>query len=170
MGRTNGHVAAAWDGEAREGGVMKTAQDLMNGSGEALAGFNRRIYGENRCTDIRAGAAFAGWSLADGMIRAGKIFSVHNFHHTHGGCQGHAFEYGGTWVCNTCNHSGLDRPWWIIKVYADGNAWCCIGEGFEDLQSSDNYAFGDTREEAIQNYGDLMTKPATAEPEKEVRG
>lgn len=40
----------------------------------------------------------------------------------------------------------------IIKVMPDGNAFCCVGEGFIDLIESENYAFGDTFEEAITNF------------------
>jgi len=135
---------------------MDTAQDIIKGPSDvSFAGFNRRISGETSCNGI-IGRMYAGWTLADDMIRKGKLFSVHNFHHSHGDCSGFAFQSGGTWVCNTCNRSHLDRPWWVIKVLKDGNAWCCIGEGFENLQESENYAFGDTREEAIKNYGDLM--------------
>ncbi|WP_042372679.1 hypothetical protein [Bacteroides neonati] len=40
----------------------------------------------------------------------------------------------------------------ILKVIPDGNTYCCVGEGFVNLQESDNYAFGDTFEEAIENF------------------
>ena len=143
---------------------MKTAQDYMNAnaSGEAMSGFNRRIYGESYADTFRHAQfcdfrdLYSGWVLADNMVRDGKIYSVHNFHNSHGECSGHAFIYGGEWVCNTCGHSNLRRPWWIIKVYRDGDLWCCVGEGFENLQESSNYAFGATREEAIKNYGDVI--------------
>ena len=39
-----------------------------------------------------------------------------------------------------------------IKVFKDGDKWCCVGEGFEDLMASDNYAFGDSSIEAATNY------------------
>ncbi len=39
-----------------------------------------------------------------------------------------------------------------FKCTPDGNSWCCVGAGFVDLQESDNYAFGDTREEAIDAF------------------
>lgn len=38
------------------------------------------------------------------------------------------------------------------RVIEDGDQFCCIGHNFIDLQSSTNYAFGDTREAAIANY------------------
>ena len=44
------------------------------------------------------------------------------------------------------------RDGYILKVIPDGNAYCCVGEGFVNLQESDNYAFGDTFEEAIENF------------------
>lgn len=34
----------------------------------------------------------------------------------------------------------------------DGNSWICFGEGFVDLQESENYAFGNTEEEAIASF------------------
>ncbi|NDI85041.1 hypothetical protein [Undibacterium crateris] len=40
----------------------------------------------------------------------------------------------------------------VVTVEKDGNMWCAKGEGFIDLQTSENYAFGNTREEAIDNY------------------
>lgn len=141
---------------------MKTAQDYIQGGGYALGGFNRRIFGYTYLeafkyeNEQQNGELHAGWDLADSMIEQGKIYFVHNFHRLE--CpNGHAFHYGGSWVCNTCNNSGVDRDWWKIKVAKDGNAWCCVGEGFENLQESDNYAFGDTRDEAILAYGYLMT-------------
>ncbi len=134
---------------------MKFAQDILSEwtSGVAMGGFNARVLGHT-CDDHYRHRDFkgaAGWSLADDMVRKGKLFYVHNFH-TSDRC--HAFPYGGTWVCNGCNRSRLDEPWWTIKVFKDGDAWCCIGEGFDDLQASDNYAFGSTRNEAISNYGE----------------
>jgi len=144
---------------------MKTAQDYIGTTNSAaFSGFNSRIYGHSYNDTFQYphersdGARHAGWELAESMIKSGKIYSIHNFHQSHGGCRhGFAFPYGGTWVCNTCNNSHLDRPWWVIKVIKDGNQWCCIGEDFENLQESGNYAFGETRELAIENYGDLFT-------------
>ena len=142
----------------------KTGQDIIkNPCGSSIAGFNRRIFGSSYNESFQYPHERSnhemqgGWSLAEKLIEEGKIYYIHNFHRSHGGCSnGHAFQYGGTWVCNTCNRSRLDAEWWKIKVYKDGNAWCCVGTGFENLQESDNYAFGDTKEEAIQNYGDCM--------------
>ena len=76
--------------------------------------------------------------------------------------QEHRIEYSST------NNSGYLQPHdgcevWKkenSKVFQDGNEWCCIGIDFEDLQASDNYAFGETREAAIENYGKLMLRDA----------
>lgn len=139
--------------------MKKTGQDyIKNGRGSDLCGFNNRIFGESYTDVFRHPHNYdmlAGWNLADKMIADGRAFYQHNFHNSHDGCRGHAFSYGGAWVCNDCGGDKLDRPWWIIKVMKDGNAWCCIGEDFINLQESECYAFGDTREEAIKNYGDL---------------
>lgn len=96
------------------------------------------------------------------MVSQGKLYAVHNFHHSHE-CSGHAFPYGGKFVCETCTWPGmntLEKPWWTIKCYPDGDAWCCVGPDFEDLQTSDNFAFGETRDAAIKAYGDLMVARA----------
>ena len=139
------------------------AQDVMRGNGgSAFAFFNRRVLGETyqeafqHAHERQDASAHAGWQLADKMIAEGRLYYIHNFHHSHDECSGYAFQYGGSWVCNTCGKANLLREWWKIKVRKDGNAWHCIGVDFENLQESDNYAFGDTREEAIKNYGDLM--------------
>lgn len=135
-------------------------------SGSACAGFNRRISGDGYAEAFQYEAErqdremYGGWALADRMINEGKLFYIHPFHHLE--CRGYAFKYGGSWVCNTCNRSGVDRDWWKIKVMQDGNAWCCVGLEFENLQESENYAFGNTREEAIENYGKLMLKTSNA--------
>lgn len=148
---------------------FKTAQDVlpMHYAGSVFAGFNRRVYGspyaeafkyENERMDRDL---YAGWLKADKMIADGELFYVHNFHHLERGDRCHAFQYGGFWVCNGCGGQGVDKPWWTIKVMPDGNAWCCVGDGFVNLQESDNYAFGSTREEAIENYGKLMMAAST---------
>lgn len=140
----------------------KTAQDILKPYTQSMwGGFNTRISGGGQ--DYRDSPDHRrGYELAESMILGGKIYYIQEFHSTHSSCAGHprgyAFQYGGSWVCNRCGHSGVDKPWWKIKCFRDGNAWCCVGEDFEDLQESDNYAFGDTRIEAINNYGDLMVR------------
>jgi hypothetical protein len=37
-------------------------------------------------------------------------------------------------------------------IFLDGAAYCVVGSDFVDLESSDCYAFGETREQAIANY------------------
>ena len=146
---------------------MKTAQDYFDtGLGTFNAGFNRKIQGftYNEAFQYphekQDRALNSGWITAEKMIEEGKLFYVHNFHSTHSDCKVNAFQYGGFWVCNKCGQKDVDKPWWIIKVIQDGDAWCCVGESFINLQESDNFAFGKTREEAIQKYGDLFY-PAT---------
>ena len=145
--------------------IFKTAQYILKqpASSSAMAGFNRRIYGNSYAEafhylhERQDSAMCAGWELADKMIAEGRLFYQENFHRkpwASEGCFG--IWYGVGICCNGCGGAGLEREWWKIKVYQDGNAWCCLGTGFEDLQESDNYAFGDTREQAIENYGKLM--------------
>ena len=140
------------------------AQDVLkSGNGSAFAGFNRRVHGETYAdafqydNERQDAAMVSGYWCADRLINEGRIYYKHNFHQSHEGCSGYAFQYGGSMVCNTCGRNNLAKSWWNIKVFQDGNAWCCIGEGFTNLQESNNYAFGDTRDEAIKGYGDLMT-------------
>ncbi len=65
-----------------------------------------------------------GWELADEMIKEGKIFSeIHTA-------------------------SGMQE----FKCMQDGDAWCCVGSGFVNLQESNNYAFGDTRKQAMDSF------------------
>jgi hypothetical protein len=141
-----------------------TGQDVIANhqqTGMAISGFNRRIQGysyseafqyPNEKTNSELNG---GWDLADKMIKDGRLFYVHDFHNLT--CKnGYAFHYGGSWACNTCNNDHFDKEWWKIKVFKDGDEWCCIGADFENLQESDCYAFGKTREESINNYGNLM--------------
>jgi len=148
-----------------------TAQDVLRvpASGSAMAGFNCRVFGESeRDTfqyqhEITDHSRRAGWDLASRMIADGKLFFVYNFHSL--SCDGgYAFSYGGTWVCNTCHQSNLAKPWWKIKVQKDGTAWCCVGLDFENLQESDDVAFGESRDEAIKNYGLVMLAKERAQP------
>jgi len=146
--------------------MKKSAQDYLSkyAGGHARGGFNSRMQGylwSQTMGEMSPGSDYAersnGWRIADEMISEGEIFSTHNFHkppHRREDC--FAIPYGGTWVCNSCGNSNLNKPWWDIKVMADGNAFCCIGEDFVNLQESDCYAFGDTKKEAIENYGTLM--------------
>lgn len=150
-----------------QGEKLKYSEHFMkHAGGEAGCGFNARIMGHSHqeaMSQIVHGYVERayGWHLADNMASAGKLYAVHNFHNSHE-CSGHAFPYGGTFVCNTCDRSNLAKDWWGIKCFPDGDAWCCVGLEFEDLQTSDCYAFGSTYDEAIKNYGDLMISRASA--------
>lgn len=141
---------------------LLTAQYVLkNASGMQMSGFNQAVHGEVFFDNIqREPEIFQGFCHARDMINKGEIFYIHNFHKKE--CTGYeptsAFQYGGFWCCNSCGKRSVDKKWWAIKVFRDGNEWCCIGEGFENLQVSRNYAFGKSREEAINNYGDKCIK------------
>jgi hypothetical protein len=103
-------------------------------NGHCMGGFNSRLYGESCLQTVDGvpqgyiwGQRILGWELADGMIREGKIFS----------------------------DVKIDGKTIRFKCYKDGNQWCCVGDGFEDLQESSNYAFGETRDAAIKNFATL---------------
>lgn len=139
------------------------AQDIFQNSSrldrEFLAGFNSRVGGQNSLEQCDSVEFLRGFYRANKMINDGEIYFTKRF--SHPPCNGFAFKYGTTWVCNTCQREQLDKPWWNIRVQKDGDAWCCVGEGFSDLQESDNYAFGDTRDAAIKAYCDLMLASVT---------
>ena len=150
------------NGSEREPALKFAHQVLKGAEAKYFGGFNSRIMGHDYQQTLAdatcgVGETAAGWRMADKMVRAGKLYAVHNFHNSHE-CTGHAFPYGGTFVCNTCGRSRLNKKWWTIKCFADGNAWCCVGPDFENLQSSDCFAFGDTYDAAIAAYGDLMAE------------
>lgn len=122
-------------------------------------GFNSRVQGVDffKATEgAYKSKRVMGWFKAEDMIGYGDIYFIHPF--PHGSCKSTGFHYGGTWACNSCNTDGFQKSWWAIRVMKDGNAWCVVGEGFKDIQSSENYAYGDTREEALKNYADLMSQ------------
>lgn len=130
---------------------LLTGQDF-NLYGSVLCGFNLRVDGGDfkdltEYSDKQS--MFGGFILADNMIRQGKIYYVENFRCK---CGSYRFRYGGGWACNNCNTCINTPNWWSVKVFKDGNAFCVVGENFENLQVSDNVAFGDTREEALENY------------------
>ena len=136
-------------------------QDVKPHMGGGFSGgFNSRIHGQSYQESCgypnRDPDRGQGWTYADDMIKDGKLYYQHTFEHLNGNkiCKGGSFEYGGFEVCNTCGRKGVNEPWWNVKVMKDGNAWFVGGEGFEDLQASDNYTFGGTKEEALQNYQD----------------
>ena len=120
-------------------------------------GFNMKVMGDaspnysDNYYDL--GPRNEGYSYATKMAKEGKIYYKHVFNCN---CGARPFKYGGFFVCNSCGGKGVDHPWWPIRVQKDGNQFCCHGLGFEDLQSSENYAFGDTFQEAIDNYEKLF--------------
>mgnify|MGYP001424793778 CR=1 FL=1 len=44
-------------------------------------------------------------------------------------------------------------------IFLDGNAYCIVGPDFVDLEQSDCYAFGETREQAVANYAAKKRDP-----------
>jgi hypothetical protein len=135
---------------------LLTAQHIFsNADGQFSSGFNCGVYGETiSCTQGAGIDFFRGWSKAQDMILDGKIFYIHNFH-TKECDRNDSFIYGGFWVCNGCGKKKIDKSWWTIKVVRDGSEFCCIGENFTNIQESDNFAFGKTKKEAIDNYSDM---------------
>ena len=134
---------------------LRTAHDIFSKIGSSVAcGFNMFVQGDN---SIRSNKYWDfpdrmhGYGLAEKMAREGKIYFTHNFDCK---CGGNAFMYGGFFVCNSCGGKSVNESWWVIQVEKDGNAFCCHGLDFENLQESDNYEFGDTFEKAIENYGE----------------
>lgn len=112
---------------------MKTAQDYLKPtvSGEMRGGFNSRIQDQTftECMGRTPqgngwGERSRGWTIADTMIREGKIFS----------------------------EIKTDKGFVEFKCYRDGDKWCCIAPEFVNLQESDCFVFADTREEAIERF------------------
>lgn len=42
-------------------------------------------------------------------------------------------------------------------IFLDGDAYCVVGPDFVDMDESECYAFGETREQAIANYAARMS-------------
>lgn len=139
---------------------LKTYQEIFgveNWNAHFSSGFNSRVFGSTLAQTVPgyySGDRQNGWWLADEMARKGEIYTTEPFEHN--GCKSLAFTYGGTWACNGCNCDHIEQEWWKVKIMKDGDQYCVVGEGFVDLQESDNYAFGFTREEALQNYANVM--------------
>ena len=142
---------------------LKYAQDLIKGSASVMGGFNTFISGGQEPKSHEYGdknewyARLQGYQYAQQMAKDDGIAFTKPF--KCGGSENcYPFEYGGFFVCNSCGNKSVDKEWWKIKVEKDGNAYCCHGLDFINLQESDNVAFGDTFEEAIGNYGKLMAQ------------
>ena len=142
---------------------LKYAQDLIKGSTSVMGGFNTFISGGQEPKEHEYGdksewyARLQGYQYAEQMAKDDGIAFTKPF--KCGGSENcYPFEYGGFFVCNSCGNKSVDKEWWKIKVEKDGNAYCCHGLDFINLQESDNVAFGDTFEEAIDNYGKLMAQ------------
>lgn len=141
-------------------GKLKYAQDLIKTSNSSIdCGFNMFINGESepKCTDGYHDfyARSEGWLYAKELAKEGKIAFTHKFRCR---CGGYPIMYGGFWCCNSCGGKSVDMEWWKIKVEKDGNSYCCHGLDFENIMESENYAFGDTFEQAIDNYESIMRK------------
>lgn len=148
---------------------LETAQEIFKDirymDTDYVSAFNCRILGEPNHSQVCGypnpqhtyGARSQGFYRANKMIMDGDIYYRHIFPHE--GCNELSFSYGGSQVCNSCGRNNLQKDWWVIRVFKDGDAWCCVGENFENLQESDNYAFGSTRDEAINNYALLYKQP-----------
>jgi len=140
--------------------TLKYAQDLIKANRFVSSGFNQFVTGnkEPKFTDYGSNeqwyAEQTGWNYAKQMAKEQGIAFTHIFKCEKSGC--FPFSYGGFIVCNKCGEKSVDKEWWKIKVEKDGNEYCCYGLDFINLQESDNYAFGNTFEIAIENYGRLM--------------
>tara|TARA_R110000803_G_scaffold152583_1_gene217629 strand:+ start:49 stop:489 length:441 start_codon:yes stop_codon:yes gene_type:complete len=142
---------------------LKYAQDLIKASIPVMGGFNTFISGGQEPKGHEYGdksewyARLQGYQYAQEMAKENAISFTKPFKCGNSeNC--FPFEYGGFFVCNSCGNKSVDKEWWKIKVEKDGNAYCCHGVDFVNIQESDNYAFGNTFEEAIKNYGELMTQ------------
>lgn len=141
---------------------LKSAEELIKSSPNVMAGFNQFIYGMGDPKRADYGdksqwyAEQQGYDYAKNMAKNEGIAFTHIFKCSLDRTSCYPFSYGGGFVCNSCGRNLLDKDWWKIKVEKDGNAYCCHGLDFQDLQSSNNYAFGDTFEEAISNYEKVM--------------
>jgi hypothetical protein len=130
--------------------LIKTKDSSVDCGFNMFIGGNKLNYSDNY-SDF--GLRSVGYDEAERMAKEDGIAHVHNF-----GCYcgGSTYIYGGFFKCNTCHKSGVDKDWWSIKVEKDGDSFCCHGLDFVNLQESNNYAFGDSFYEAIEEYRKLM--------------
>jgi hypothetical protein len=139
---------------------LKYAQDLIKTPNTYIkCGFNRFISGDTEPKRSEYGSAdqwyseLQGYEFAQNMAKEDGIAFTYGFKCS---CGGQPFKYGGFWVCNKCGNKNVDKDWWKIQVQKDGTKYCCHGLDFINYQESNNYAFGNTYEEAIHNYETLM--------------
>ena len=142
---------------------LKHAQELIKANTSVMCGFNTFIDGDNEPKNNEYGdksewyARLQGYKYAEKMAKENGIAFTYRFKcEKSSDC--YPFKYGGFFVCNSCGNKNVDKDWWKIKVEKDGNEYCCHGLDFINLQESENFAFGKTFEEAINNYGELMSK------------
>jgi hypothetical protein len=141
---------------------LKFAQDLIKASPSTCAGFNQFINGGSEPKKADYGNVgqwyleTQGFEYAKKMAKEDGIAFTYVFKCEKSDC--FPFSYGGTFVCDSCNKSNVQKEWWKIQVEKDGNEFCCHGLDFINLQESENYAFGNTFENAIENYCSLMSK------------
>ena len=79
-------------------------------------------------------------SVQEGMIEAAE--------------RGESYTYK-AWLAGAeslCKENEALKASTVLSCIQDGSAWICYGEGLIDIRESDNYAYGDSREEAISNY------------------
>lgn len=140
---------------------LKTAEELIKASKNAMSGFNMFIYGSGEPKRCDYGDKSQWYAEQQGYDYAKKMAQENGIAFTHifkcgksGNC--FPFMFGGFIVCNACGNKSVDKDWWKIQVEKDGNKFCCHGLDFVNLQESSNYAFGETFEEAISNYESVM--------------
>ncbi len=142
---------------------LKYAQDLIKtSSANVRSGFNQFVNGTGYPQRGYYGDKNQWWEECQGYDYAQKMAILNGISFTkvfkcendNNHC--HPFSYGGNFVCNSCGRNNLKKEWWEIKVEKDGSSYCCHGLDFVNLQESNNYAFGDTFEESINNYEKLM--------------
>jgi len=115
-------------------------EQIYNGRpfSDAICGMSIRIQGgdfiELQKHSNRADL-FPYFNKADEMIREGRIFYVYPMKCKWEGCPTR-FQYGGGWACNSCSTCINTPNWWKIKVMKDGDEFCCVGNGFINLQES----------------------------------
>jgi len=139
---------------------LKSAQELIKASPDVMCGFNQFIFGSGEPKRSNYGdksqwyTELQGYNYAKKMAEEDGIAFTNVFKCKKEDC--YPFSFGGFFVCNNCGGKGVDKEWWKIQVKKDGDCFCCHGLDFQDLQSSNNYAFGSTFEESISNYESVM--------------